>query len=84
MNSFQVNKYITLKLEDSKTNIYVNGNLFQQCKFLLLEIPVNQITSLNEIKSIDEAAERLGSIHEFVERLEPDDNTFIIPPPETF
>lgn len=83
MNCFQVNKYITLRLEDGKTNIYVNGSLFKQCKFLLLEIPVNQITSLNEIESIDEAAERLGSIHEIVERLEAKDDKITNISPET-
>jgi len=83
MNDFQVNKYITLRLENGKTNIYINGSLFRQCKLLLLEIPVKQISSLDEIESIDEAVECLGSIHEFVETLEPDDNTFILPHPET-
>ena len=32
MKEFKVNDYITLKLEDDKTSIYVNGMLFQQCK----------------------------------------------------
>lgn len=70
-------------MEDGKTNIYINGILFKQCKFLLLEIPVNQITSLNEIESIDEAAERLGSIHEIVERLEAKDDKITNISPET-
>ena len=35
---FKINKYITLKLENCKTNIYVEGELFNQCKFLLLNI----------------------------------------------
>ena len=59
MKELHVNKYIVLKLEDGRTNIYVNGSLFKQCKFLLLEIPINQVTSLNEIDSIDEATEQL-------------------------
>lgn len=53
---FRINEYITLKLEDKKTNIYVNGNLFRQCKYLLLEIPVNKVSLINKIDSIDEAA----------------------------
>ncbi|KKM08312.1 hypothetical protein LCGC14_1725100, partial [marine sediment metagenome] len=40
MKDFVINKYITLKLEDGKTNIYVNGQIFDQCKFLFLNIPV--------------------------------------------
>ncbi len=59
MRSFKVNEYISLKLEEKKTNIYVKGRLFRQCKFLLLTIPVDKISSFDEIESIDEAAERL-------------------------
>lgn len=63
MNAFKVNEYLTLKLENNRTNIYVKGDLFQQCKYLLLNIPTNEISSLDEIQSIDEAAEKLdGSL----------------------
>ena len=58
---FKVNKRLTLKLEEGKTNIYVNDKLFNQCKFLLLEIPVKEMTSLDEIESIDEVADRLDN-----------------------
>ena len=60
MEEFRVNQYITLKLEDNKTNIYVNEELFDQCKYLLLEIPIKTYEALEEIESVDEAAERLG------------------------
>jgi len=60
MKEFHVNNYITLKLEDGRTNIYVDGELFEQCKFLLLNIPVEQVSSLDEIESVDEAAENLS------------------------
>ncbi|MFX1489418.1 MAG: hypothetical protein ACFFBI_09735, partial [Promethearchaeota archaeon] len=59
MKTFKVNPFITLKLEDGKTNIYIDGKLFHQCKFLLLEIPIEKIESLDEIESIDEASLRL-------------------------
>lgn len=59
MKEFEVNEYITLKLEGGKTNIYVSGQLFNQCKFLLLNIPIEKISSFDEILSIDEAAENL-------------------------
>jgi len=58
--NFKVNNYITLKLEEGKTNIYVNGNYFQQCKYLLLNIFPKEISHLDDIESIDEAAEQLG------------------------
>ncbi|MHA1457430.1 MAG: leucine-rich repeat domain-containing protein [Promethearchaeota archaeon] len=64
MEEFEVNKYITLKLEGEKvkkTNIYVNGKLFRQCKYLLLNIPIRQVSSYNEINSIDEAMRELNS-----------------------
>jgi len=56
---FWVNDFLSLKLEGSATNIYVKGERFDQCKFLLLDIPVNEITALKDLESIDEAAERL-------------------------
>ena len=59
MNEFKVNDYITLKLEGRRTNIYVKGELFNQCKFLILDIPVDEISTFDEIQSIDEAVEKL-------------------------
>jgi len=88
---FQVNKFITLKLEEeiiseeeglseTKTNIYVKGELFRQCSFLLINIPVEEITSLDTIESIDEAEERLDpSLEEGNEQYE-----YEIPPETEF
>jgi len=56
---FEINKYLKLKLEAGKTNIYVKGRRFQQCMYLLINIPVDQIEDYDEIESIDEAAEML-------------------------
>ncbi|MCP6727620.1 MAG: hypothetical protein KJI69_06435 [Patescibacteria group bacterium] len=58
--AYQLNKYITMKLEGNRTNIYVNNSLFNQCKFLFLNIPVKKIKNYSEIDSIDEAAEKLN------------------------
>ena len=60
-NRFKINDYLTLKLENGKTNIYIKGNLFQQCKSLLLNIPADNISSFDQIDSIDEIAEILNS-----------------------
>lgn len=57
---FVINKFLSLKLESDFTIIYVAEEPFQQCKFLLLEIPVRDITSLDDLKSIDEAAQELS------------------------
>ena len=55
---FKVNDFITLKLERSKTNIYINNEKFIQCKFLLLDVDLNDMIFLNELGSIDEFSER--------------------------
>ncbi|KKL56241.1 hypothetical protein LCGC14_2247380 [marine sediment metagenome] len=58
-NEFKINKFITIKQENDKVNIYVNNKKFSQCKYLLINIPINQIQEFDEINSIDEAAELL-------------------------
>lgn len=59
MKEFKINKYLTLKLEKGKTNIYVKGELFLQCKHLLMNINIEKNNSYNEIKSIDDAIKEL-------------------------
>lgn len=59
MLEFRINDLITLKFEYGQTNIYLDNKLFRQCKFLLLEIPVDKVSSFDELGSIDEVAERL-------------------------
>jgi len=79
MREFKVNEYITLKLKRNKTVIYVVGKRFRQCKYLLLEIPVNEVDSFDEIESIDEAAEKLD--HTMENELTP---KLLIPPEVEF
>lgn len=57
MIEFKVNNFITLKLENKKTIIYVKENKFLQCKQLVLEIPKENISIYDDINSIDEASE---------------------------
>ncbi|MBY8984071.1 MAG: hypothetical protein KGD65_03300 [Candidatus Lokiarchaeota archaeon] len=60
VQEFRINEYLTLRQdEDGKTIIYVAGKPFRNCKYLLINIPVGEATNLNEIESIDEAAENL-------------------------
>ena len=77
LNSFRVNEYITLKLVGNRTNIYVKGQLFNQCKYLLLNISKSNIPKLGDIESIDDAAERLDR------SMEGHEGTFTKIPPET-
>ena len=54
MIEFNVNDFITLKLENDKTIIYVNEERFLICKHLIFNIPTNRIRYYDEIQSIDE------------------------------
>ncbi len=66
---YQINDYLTLKLENKATTIYVDGKQFLQCKFLLLNIPIDKVREFDEIESIDEAAERLNHDLEYQNKI---------------
>jgi len=57
---FVINKYLKLRLENRRTNIYVNNKRFQQCMYLLLNVDLSRVEDYDEIESIDEAAEKLN------------------------
>jgi len=78
---FVINKYLSLKLEDSKTNIYVVGRLFRQCKLLFLNIPETKISIFDDIKSIDEVTEK---IYNSMETRKEKPYNFKIPPEVEF
>jgi len=59
MKEFKINKYLSLKLEDDITNIYINGIEFLQCMYLLLSKKFDEIEDLSEIKSVDEMSDYL-------------------------
>lgn len=59
MQEFKINEFITLKLEQEKTNIYVLGEKFIQCKYLLINILAQETELYDKINSIDDAAENL-------------------------
>lgn len=54
MHEFKVNDFITLRLEGKDTVIYVAGEQFQQCKYILINIPKDEIKKFANIDSIDE------------------------------
>ncbi len=60
MSEFIVNDYISLKLENRITNIYIKNEKFIQCKYLLLHITEVETEFYKKINSIDEVAERLN------------------------
>jgi len=57
MKEFSINKYLSVRLEKRETRLYICGQPFIICKFLLLNIPAMQIKDFDNIDSIDEAAE---------------------------
>ena len=56
---FKINEYLELRLENTKTNIYVRGRLFNRCKYLLLNMPNDNFKRYDDIESMDEAVEKL-------------------------
>ncbi len=76
---FKVNNFITLKYENERTNIYVSGELFRQCKYLLLAGESEETIYNDGITSIDEVAENLDKTLEVIE-----DVKFKIPPEVEF
>ena len=67
MTEFKINKFITLKLEKGKTNIYINGVLFNQCKYILTRKKISELQNLLEIESVDELTENLDHSLENIE-----------------
>lgn len=55
MKEFHINKFLKLRLENDKTNIYVKDQLFRQCKFLMINIGPNNASNFEDVTSIDEA-----------------------------
>ena len=57
MKEFKINEIITLRLKDKNTEIYLYGNLFSQCKHLVISIPSEEIKDFNEFESIDQVSD---------------------------
>ena len=65
-NKFRINEFLELRLEgtteDNRTKIYINNKRFTHCKYLLMNIPADNIKSYDVINSIDEAMELYNRI----------------------
>jgi len=61
MIKFQINNFIELRLEEGRSNIYVNNQYFSQSKYILLRKTLFEIESekILDVDSIDELAEQL-------------------------
>ncbi|KKM64410.1 hypothetical protein LCGC14_1501680 [marine sediment metagenome] len=65
MLKFIINDLLDLRLEDGKTNIYVNNQLFMHCKYILLNVPIDEMKNIARINSIDEAVDILDGQLEY-------------------
>jgi Leucine-rich repeat (LRR) protein len=64
MKKFRINEFLTLKLENRRTNIYVKGEQFRQCKYLAFHLDINNLKQYDRIESIDEMEQKDRS-HQF-------------------
>lgn len=55
--SYKINKFITLKLKNYETVIYIADKPFEICKHLILDIPVRDVKNIN---SLDELIDGYG------------------------
>lgn len=69
MIKFRINEFIELRLEDGRSNIYVNDQYFRQSKYILLKKTFFEIEQegILSVESIDELAERFD--HSLKQRL---------------
>lgn len=61
---YKISDLITLKLENSKTNIYINEILFQQCKYILLNFTHDTSEEYDELISIDDIINKYSKRNE--------------------
>ena len=51
---FRISKYLELRLEGTKTSIYIDHQKFRLCKLVVLNFPINQFQPIGDIESVDE------------------------------
>lgn len=61
MKDFVLSRNLSLKLEKDQTVIYVAGERFNQCKYILLSRKIDRLEDLLSLDSIDELAGKLDN-----------------------
>jgi len=56
---FKVNEYLTLKFYNDNTHVYINNEVVEVCKYLLIDIPLDKVEDFDDFDSIDEVSEHL-------------------------
>jgi hypothetical protein len=74
MQEFHLNEFLTVKLEEDETIIYVNGEEFIQCKGVVMNWAPEELKYLFFKSSIDELADKSKE----------EDNYLFIPPETEF
>ena len=64
---FKINKFITLRLENGKTNIYINGDLFNHCKYILVKKNIRNLEDVLLAESIDDLADNYSYVPEVID-----------------
>jgi hypothetical protein len=68
MLKYAINKFLDLRFEGERTNIYVNNELFRHCKYILLNISTDKSEFFEDVDSIDSAVEKLDRSLELLEK----------------
>ncbi len=64
MKIFKISDNLILKLEEDKTNIYVNGEKFLHCKYILLNFEKRNIPEYDEFENMDQIIKHYSRKHE--------------------
>ncbi len=56
---YEINEFLSLKLLNDKTVIFINNVKFRQCKYILLDIDAKDVEKYSSIRSIDDMIDNL-------------------------
>jgi len=73
---FKINDYLTLKLMDERTEVFVNNKQILICKGLKINLPLSEVNKLDQFNSIDDLEQYINS--------HPVQDTINIPPKTEF
>ncbi len=72
-NIVRLSRYISLKLEDTRTNIYIDNKLFMQCKSLIVHISIDKLKKYDDLTSIDDLEQEFLNSNHNQSELSPED-----------
>jgi len=72
-NKVELNREVSLKLEEGRTNIYIDNRKFRQCKSLIVHIPITELHRFNDLTSIDDLEQKNSKKKYNQPKLSPED-----------